>query len=278
MVKTQQFIKNNMVDVSCIILSNLNDLFVKERTIPSIIKNSKPYSIEIIVVDNSPTQDFKYNNIKVIHTEPYHIPKAYNKGVLEAKGKYVALFHDDCELLDDKWIDKLSNELNNDVYLVSPEIERGHSSTNKKDYFLKEVPSMIERKKFIEIGGYDETSYFGYEYLLLAKSIYKLNKKIKQVPIKYTHYRGMSSLLIGLPYHIMNKWKDNFLKLNLKDYFKMKDKIWKEKFKLMYDILLEYNKAEHNTDIIEIMPKTKEDLNFYLNKIQETYEKREQIL
>jgi glycosyltransferase involved in cell wall biosynthesis len=266
-----------MVNVSCIILSNLNDSFVKERTIPSIIKNSKSHSIEIIVVDNSPTQDFKYDNIKVIYTEPYHIPKAYNKGVLEAKGKYVALFHDDCELLDDKWINKLSSELNDNVYLVSPEMERGHSSTSKKEYFLKEVPSMMEKKKFIEIGGYDETSYFGYEDLLLAKNIYKKNKKIKQVPIKYAHYRGMSSLLIGLPPYIMNELKDNFLKLNLKDYFKIKDKIWKEKFKLTYNILLEYNKAEHNTDIIEIMPKTKEDLNFYLNKIQETYGKREQI-
>ena len=268
-----------MVEVSCIILSNLNDSFVKERTIPSIIKNSKSHSIEMIVVDNSPTQDFKYDNIKVIHTEPYHIPKAYNKGVSEAKGKYIALFHDDCELLDDKWIDKLSSELNEDVYLVSPEIERGHAfPPNKKEYFLKEVPSMIERKKFIEIGGYDETSYFGYEDLLFAKSIYKLNKKIKKVPIKYIHYRGMSSLLIGLPYHIMNEWKDNFLKLDLKDYFKMKNKIWKEKFKLMYNILLEYNKAEYNTDIIEIMPKTKQDLTFFLDKIQETYGKREKTV
>ena len=30
-----------MIDVSCIILSNLNDLFVKERLIPSILDNSK---------------------------------------------------------------------------------------------------------------------------------------------------------------------------------------------------------------------------------------------
>ena len=41
-----------MVEVSCIILSNLNDLFVKERTIPSIIENSKSHNIEIIVVDS----------------------------------------------------------------------------------------------------------------------------------------------------------------------------------------------------------------------------------
>ena len=80
---------DHKIDISCIILSNLNDSFVKQRIIPSIIENSKSHSIEIIVVDNSSTQDFECNNVKVIHTEPYHIPKAYNKGVSIAKGKYI---------------------------------------------------------------------------------------------------------------------------------------------------------------------------------------------
>ena len=106
---------DHKIDISCIILSNLNDLFVKERLIPSIIENSKSHSIEIIVVDNSPTQNFEHEGVKVIHTEPYHLPKAYNRGVKEASGKYVALFHDDCELLDSEWIDKLTSELNNDI-------------------------------------------------------------------------------------------------------------------------------------------------------------------
>ena len=100
---------DHKIDISCIILSNLNDSFVKERIIPSIIKNSKSHSIEIIVVDNSPTQDFECKNVTAIHTEPYHIPKAYNKGVSKASGKYIALFHDDCEILDDKWIDKFTS-------------------------------------------------------------------------------------------------------------------------------------------------------------------------
>ena len=55
---------DHKIDISCIILSNLNDSFVKQRIIPSIIENSKSHSIEIIVVDNSSTQDFECNNVK----------------------------------------------------------------------------------------------------------------------------------------------------------------------------------------------------------------------
>ena len=148
-----------MIEVSCIILSNLNDLFVKKRLIPSIIENSKSQSIEIIVVDNSPTQAFEYEDVTVIHTEPYHIPRAYNTGVSVAKGKYIALFHDDCELFDNKWIEKLTSELNDDIILVGPE-EHNHSDGTK---YLKEVPILMERKNFLDIGGYDETYYCGYQ-------------------------------------------------------------------------------------------------------------------
>ena len=55
--------------ISCIILSCLNDLFVKERLIPSIKKTTKhlkDWDVEIIVVDSGPTQDFKMEDVKVI--------------------------------------------------------------------------------------------------------------------------------------------------------------------------------------------------------------------
>ena len=196
---------DHRIDISCIILSNLNDLFVKERIIPSIIRNSKSHSIEIIVSDNSPTQNFKCDNVNIIHTEPYHIPKAYNKGVSEAKGKYIALFHDDCEIKDDKWIDKLTSELNDEVYAVSP--EKYH---NLETTFLKEVPLMMERKNFLEIGGYDETYYFGYEDVDISDRILKKGKKIKEVKIGYNHYGGMSSILMYCDKDLENHYKKIF--------------------------------------------------------------------
>ena len=150
----------NKIDVSCIIISNCNDLFVKERTIPSIIENSKSHNIEIIVADNSLKQNFEYEGVKVIHTEPYHIPKAYNTGVKEASGKYVAFFHDDCEILDYKWITKLINYLDDETILVGVE---KHTHPHDGISYLKEVPSMMKREDFYLVGQYDETYYFGYE-------------------------------------------------------------------------------------------------------------------
>ena len=163
---------DHKIDISCIVLSNLNDLFVKERIIPSIVENSKSYSIEIIVVDNSPTQNFEYEGVKVIHTEPYHIPKAYNTGVSNAKGKYIALFHDDCVLSDENWIDKLTNELNDDVYIVGPEKYK-----NGDIEFIKDVPLVMKRQIFLDIGGYDETYYFGYEDVDISNRILKKERK-----------------------------------------------------------------------------------------------------
>ena len=170
----------NEIDVSCIILCNLNDEFVKYRTIPNILVNSQDYSTEIIVVDNSSNHTFDYpeglNDVKVIKSEPFHIPKGYNNGVKEAKGKYIAIFHDDCEVLDRNWIKNCTRILNDKVYAVAPQLHRQltivdkeytkpHSLLKKDRYqeFLKECPLVMERDKFNEIGGYDETYYFGYQ-------------------------------------------------------------------------------------------------------------------
>ncbi len=85
------------ISISCIIVNNLNDSFVKKRLIPSILTNTdSDVDLEIIVVDNSPEQNFKYKNIKVVKSEPFHLPKAFNIGVKNSTKKYLAFFHDDC--------------------------------------------------------------------------------------------------------------------------------------------------------------------------------------
>ena len=211
-----------MIDVSCIILSNLNDLFVKERLIPSILDNSKLYNIEIIVVDNSPDHTFDYddNDIKIIRSKPWHIPKGYNKGASEANGKYLAFFHDDCILYDDKWIEKLTKHLDNTIWAVSPEKQEGYSDGNYT-MFLKEVPLMMEKKNFLDIGGYDETYYVGFEDVLLCQTIVDKGKQIKHVPIKHFHYKGMSTVLMGCDKQTREYYKKIFLNLTKynSDYF-----------------------------------------------------------
>ena len=255
---------DHKIDISCIILSNLNDSFVKERIIPSIIRNSKSHSIEIIVSDNSPTQNFEYEGVKVIHTEPYHIPKAYNMGVSESKGKYIALFHDDCELFDDEWIDKLISELNNDIYAVSPE-----KYNNLEGSFLKEVPLVMERKNFLDIGGYDETYYFGYEDIGLSEKIFNKGKNIKQVKIGYKHYGGMSSILMTCDKDLENHYKNMFLDKNIpkENFYEIHHMVMKKFWKCLN---IEYSDIGKTSwkKLYKKMPKTKKEVKDLVYKLK----------
>ena len=145
--------------ISCIVLNCLNDLFVKERLIPSIKRTTEhltDWDIEIIVVDNGPDQNFKMN-----------------------------------------WVLKTTSNLSEEIYAVGPDLctTFPHKKFKIKS-FLKEAPMIMEREKFWEIGGYDEEYYFGYEDLKLSNAIYNLGKKIKKVRINSLHFGGTSTVLI----------------------------------------------------------------------------------
>jgi len=183
--------------ISCIILS-MNHSFTNDRLIPSIIKNSDMSSTEIIVVDNNQDDNFHCNNddIKIIKSEPYHIPKGYNLGVTKSNGEYIALFHDDCFLDDNTWIDKALNLLDDEVYAVTPDINYRYDGNKQTQYAtFKEVPLVMKRSVFLKIGGYDETYYFGFEDQVLSDSIINMGKKIAKLDIKYFHFGGLDTIL-----------------------------------------------------------------------------------
>ena len=205
--------------ISCIVLLNMNDFFVRDLTIPSIIFNSKNTPIEIIVVNNGKT-NFKYKNIKVIKSEFYNIPKAYNKAASIAKGDYVAFFHDDCFLSDDDWINKCIYNLTDEVIAVGPEY---HKFRDNEDYllrketdlanefkedskgFLKEVPLVMEKNKFFEVGGFPEREILGQEDIFLHKNILKSGKRNLKVDVKNYHFEGISTLLLFSNYNKLLK-------------------------------------------------------------------------
>ena len=192
------------ISISCIIVNNLNDSFVKKRLIPSILTNTdSDVDLEIIVVDNSPEQNFKYKNIKVVKSEPFHLPKAFNIGVKNSTKKYLAFFHDDCEILEKNWVNKLVSNLTNEIIAVGPELHTDVIPYNKITCteYLKEVPLVIKKKNFLDLGGYSEEYYFGYEDIILSDSIIKLGKKIKKIDIDYNHFNGMSTVLINTKYN-----------------------------------------------------------------------------
>lgn len=197
--------------ISCIILLNANDSFVKDLTIPSIIFNSKDTPIEIIVVNNGKTDIELDNNIKVIKSEFYHIPKAYNKAASMSKGKYLAFFHDDCFLSDEDWINKCIYNLTDEIIAVGPEYHEFQSNEdyklrqdidlikefqNDKGGFLKEVPLVMEKNNFFEIGGFPEREVLGQEDIFLHKNILKSGKKNLKVDINHYHFEGISTLLL----------------------------------------------------------------------------------
>ena len=236
---------------------------------------SNNFNIEIIVVDNSPTQDFEFEGVKVIKTEPYHIPKGYNTGVFPAEGKFVALFHDDCMVKDDYWIEKLTTHLDNEVIAVSPEDAWNHQAIDDIVY-LKEVPLVMERDKFLELGGYDETYYFGYEDVELADKIMRAGKKIMEVPdVKYTHFNGMSTILMNCEPELENYYREVFGKKEF-----VKDEIFqslKQKYMKRFWESLQSFSGEEELEIaymswIELtkkMPQTKEEVNDIIRIIKE---------
>jgi|TARA_R110000822_G_scaffold176556_1_gene316137 hypothetical protein len=199
--------------ISCVILTNgLNNKFLTERTLSSIIKttDNTGWDVELILVDNSPEQNvekiLKEQNylpvvtkrIKVIESLPNHLPKAFNLGVKKSNSKYTALFHDDCEILDSQWINKLTSNLTEEVYMVGVEIHtdiKPFKIIKTKEY-LKEVPVVFEKVKFLELGGYDETYYWGFEDVLLCAKILNKGKHIKHIPINHLHFNGMSTILL----------------------------------------------------------------------------------
>src|SRR5580698_10058309 len=93
--------------MSCIILLTANDLFVANHLIPSILANSKGHDIEILIVYNGLGADLDlFRRFDVSVAEFGCVAKGYNQGVNRARGKYVAIFHDDCMLADENWIEK----------------------------------------------------------------------------------------------------------------------------------------------------------------------------
>jgi hypothetical protein len=87
--------------LSCIILLTANDLFVKNALLPSLIRHSAGYDIEILLVYNGHGANLShFSNFELIPSEFGCVAKGYNAGARRARGQYLAIFHDDC-LIDD---------------------------------------------------------------------------------------------------------------------------------------------------------------------------------
>jgi hypothetical protein len=184
--------------MSCIILLTANDLFVANHLIPSILANSKGHDIEILIVYNGLSADLDlFRRFDVSVSEFGCVAKGYNQGVNRSRGKYVAIFHDDCMLADENWIQKCVSLLESGYLAVSPEIHNSNViSDNEPLVVAKNVPLVIDRERLVRLGGYDETYYIGYEDFDLTYHILSKGAEFSKVQLDYIHFNGMSTTLM----------------------------------------------------------------------------------
>ncbi len=105
-----------MIQISAIICT-YNRANYLNKALESLKRQSlnKSY-FEVIVVDNGSTDDIKqivenfydYLKIKYVLEERLGLSRARNRGIEEAKGKYVAFMDDDCEA-DWRWLEEIVN-------------------------------------------------------------------------------------------------------------------------------------------------------------------------
>lgn len=138
-----------------------------ENTVNSIL-NSTLKDLEILLIDDgSPASsgavcDYlsrKYNNIKVIHKENGGIAEARNRGIIEARGKYIAFVDQDDSVSSDMYLslinimDKYECDLVSSNYLIEYEKSGEQKAINIiKENMLLQMREIRELRKWLVMG------------------------------------------------------------------------------------------------------------------------------
>ena len=177
------------------IIVSYKSKWIIENCIKSIEKKCK-----IIVVENScdyklkKILEKKYKNLKVIvNNHNNGFGQAANIGALKAKTKYLLFLGPDT-VLENKAITKISKiakNFDNNFGAFLP------TDFNQKVKRVSEIKInrgaaliFIKKKKFIEIGLFDESFFLYYEDNDLLERLLKKNQKIYEIPIKFRHHYG----------------------------------------------------------------------------------------
>lgn len=188
--------------VSCIVVINENVPFVREQLVPSLCANSAQ-PIEIVLVYNgSAKEDPALAHLPSLRSEWSAVAAAYNAGVRAARGRHVALFHDDCVLDDPDWIAKCLAPLEGGASAVAGEFRRLETIAGVPVPPLpvaKCVPLVMRRDAFLASGGFDEFHYVGYEDLDFTLSLERSGGRLAPAELALRHFGGMSSTLKYCP-------------------------------------------------------------------------------
>lgn len=185
--------------VSCIVVVNENLPFVCEQLLPSLQANTRKVPIEIIIVCNgSPGDVPQWPNVRAIQSEWGSVSKAYNAGARASRGRYLAIFHDDCTVCDPLWVEKCLQRLERGAQAVAGEFREINTIAGVgmlKLPVAKCVPLFLGRDDFDAVGGFDEFHYIGYEDLDFTLALASHGKKLVATDLRIQHFHGMSSTL-----------------------------------------------------------------------------------
>jgi hypothetical protein len=189
-------------EVSCVVVVNENGPFVREQLIPSLLANSRR-PIEIILVYNGAAlPDPALAPLVSLRSQWGAVAAAYNAGARRARGRYVALFHDDVVIDDPRWIDTCLGALREGAGAVAAEHRRMETIAGVAVPPLpvaKCVPLVMETSQYHASGGFDEFHYVGYEDLDFSLALASRGLKLASVRLALRHFSGMSSTLKYCP-------------------------------------------------------------------------------
>ncbi len=193
------------------IIVSYKSKWIIENCIKSIEKKCK-----IIVVENSydyklkKILEKKYKNLKVIvNNHNNGFGQAANIGALKAKTKYLLFLGPDT-VLENKAITKITKIAKNFDNNFGAFLLTDFNQKVKKVSEIKKNRGatliFIKKKKFIEIGLFDESFFLYYEDNDLLQRLLKKNQKIYEIPIKFRHYYGSHDKKYNEQIQINRNW------------------------------------------------------------------------
>jgi len=188
--------------VSCVVVVNENGPFVREQLVPSLASNSRLPAEVILVYNGSAPRDPALAPLRALDSAWGAVAAAYNAGARAARGRYLALFHDDVVIDDPRWIETCVEALEAGAGAVAPEFRRMESIAGIAVPPLpvaKCVPLVMRAADYRASGGFDEFHYVGYEDLDFSLELVRRGLQLSPVKIALRHFSGMSSTLKYCP-------------------------------------------------------------------------------
>ena len=84
----------------------------------------------------------------------------------------------------------------NEDYVLRQDTDMAEEFKETSGGFLKEVPLVMKKDIFKELGGFPDTEILGQEDIFLHKNILKSDRKNLQIDIKNYHFEGISTILL----------------------------------------------------------------------------------